>query len=168
MDNKIATTAERKSSKPVIGYAYVHSAVDDHARLAYSEVLTDERKDTTTSFWQRAAAFFAARDIIVERVLTDNGSCCQSKLFTRALVAAGIAHKRTRPYRPQTNGKVERFNRTLLEERACLRPYTSNDERTAALAELPPRLQHHRFHTALDAVRGDDGTHTATSRTLKR
>ncbi|MEJ8645825.1 IS481 family transposase [Streptomyces sp. MS1.HAVA.3] len=150
MDNKIATTGERKSSKPVIGYSYVHSAVDDHSRLAYSEVLTDERQDTATGFWQRAGAFFAAHGITVERVLTDNGSCYKSKLFTQTLATAGIAHKRTRPYRPQTNGKVERFNRTLLDEWAYLRPYTSNDERTAALADFLHTYNHHRCHTALD------------------
>ncbi|MEV7061185.1 IS481 family transposase [Streptomyces microflavus] len=149
MDNKIATTGERKSSKPVIGYSFIHSAVDDHSRLAYSEVLTDERQHTAIAFWQRAQAFFTAHGITVERVLTDNGSCYKSKLFTRTLAAAGIAHKKIRPYRPQTNGKVERFNRTLADEWAYLRPYTSNDERTAALADFLHTYNHHRCHTAL-------------------
>ncbi|MFF9984851.1 IS481 family transposase, partial [Streptomyces erythrochromogenes] len=148
--NRQATTGRRRSSTPVIGYCYVHSAVDDHSRLAYSEVLTNERKDTAIAFWQRANAFFNAHGITVERVLTDNGSCYKSKLFTRTLTTSGIAHKRTRPYRPQTNGKVERFNRTLLEEWAYLRPYTSNDERTAALADFLHTYNHHRCHTALD------------------
>lgn len=101
-------------------------------------------------FWQRANAFFAAHGIAVERVLTDNGSCYKAKLFTHTLAEAGIAHKKTRPYRPQTNGKVERFNRTLLDEWAYLRPYTSNDERTAALADFLHTYNHHRSHTALD------------------
>ncbi|MFD9517117.1 IS481 family transposase [Streptomyces sp. NPDC059979] len=151
MDNKLATTGERKSSKPVIGYAYVHSAVDDHSRLAYSEVLTDEHKETAAGFWQRANAFFTRHGITVERVLADNGSCYKSKLFTQAqaLAAAGITHKKARPYRPQTNGKVERFNRTLLDEWAYLRPYTSNDERTAALTDFLHTYNHHRCHTAL-------------------
>ncbi|WP_030874225.1 IS481 family transposase, partial [Streptomyces sp. NRRL F-2747] len=134
MDNKIATTSERKSSKPVIGYSYIHSAVDDHSRLAYSEALPDERQHTAIAFWQRANAFFAGHGITVERVLTDNGSCYKSKLFTRALAATGITHKKTRPYRPQTNGKVERFNRTLLDEWAYLQPYASNHQRDEALA----------------------------------
>ncbi|TXS34216.1 integrase core domain-containing protein, partial [Streptomyces sp. gb1(2016)] len=82
--------------------------------------------------------------------LTDNGSCYKSTLFTQALTADGIAHRRIRPYRPQTNGKVERFNRTLQEEWAYLRPYTSNDERTAALADFLHSYNHHRCHTALD------------------
>ncbi|MFD3496513.1 integrase core domain-containing protein, partial [Streptomyces sp. NPDC058690] len=143
------TTDLRKSCKPVIGYSYIHSAVDDHSRLAYSEVLPDERQHTAIAFWQRAQAFFTGHGITVERVLTDNGSCYKSKLFTRTLTAAGIAHKRIRPYRPQTNGKVERFNRTLLEEWAYLRPYTTNIERTAALADFLHTYNHHRCHTAL-------------------
>ncbi|WP_406369922.1 IS481 family transposase [Streptomyces sp. NBC_01550] len=147
--NRQATTDLRKSCKPVIGYSYIHSAVDDHSRLAYSEVLPDERQHTAIAFWQRAQAFFTGHGITVERVLTDNGSCYKSKLFTQTLTAAGIAHKRIRPYRPQTNGKVERFNRTLLEEWAYLRPYTTNTERTAALADFLHTYNHHRCHTAL-------------------
>ncbi|MGA5824452.1 IS481 family transposase, partial [Kitasatospora sp. NPDC094028] len=147
--NRQATTTERRSCKPVIGYSYVHSAVDDHSRLAYSEVLADERQETATAFWQRAQAFFADHGVTVERVLTDNGSCYKSKLFTRTLTAAGITHKRIRPYRPQTNGKVERFNRTLLDEWAYQRPYTSNDERTVALATFLHQYNYHRCHTAL-------------------
>jgi transposase InsO family protein len=147
--NRQATTTERKNCKPVIGYSYIHSAVDDHSRLAYSEVLTDERKETAAGFWQRANSFFAAHGITVERVLTDNGSCYKSRLFTQTLTTAGIAHKKIRPYRPQTNGKVERFNRTLLDEWAYLKPYTSNNERTEALADFLHTYNHHRCHTAL-------------------
>ncbi|MFJ8212105.1 IS481 family transposase [Streptomyces sp. NPDC096033] len=147
--NRQATTPKRRSSTPVIGYSYIHSAVDDHSRLAYSEILTDERKETAVGFWQRANAFFAAHGITVERVLTDNGSCYKAKLFTQTLATAGITHKRIRPYRPQTNGKVERFNRTLLDEWAYQRPYTSNDERTAALTDFLHTYNHHRCHTAL-------------------
>lgn len=87
--------------------------------------------------------------ILVERVLTDNGSCYRSKLFTQSLTAAGIVHKKIRPYRPQTNGKVERFNRTLLDEWAYLRPCTSHHERTAALSDFLHTYHHHRCHTAL-------------------
>ncbi len=148
--NRQATTTARKNCKPVIGYSYIHSALDDHSRLAYSEILTDERKETAVAFWQRAQAFFTGHGITVERVLTDNGSCYKSKLFTRTLTAAGITHKRIRPYRPQTNGKVERFNRTLLDEWAYLRPYTSNDQRTKALADFLHTYNHHRCHTALE------------------
>ncbi|MFF3691649.1 IS481 family transposase [Streptomyces sp. NPDC002187] len=147
--NRQATTTARKSSTPVIGDTYIHSAVDDHSRLAYSEVLADERKETAAAFWQRAHAFFTRHGITVERVLTDNGSCYKAYLWRDTLSAAGITHKRTRPYRPQTNGKVERFNRTLLDEWAYLRPYTSNDQRTAALTDFLHSYNHHRCHTAL-------------------
>jgi transposase InsO family protein len=147
--NRQATTDERKSCKPVIGYSYIHSAVDDHSRLAYSEVLADERKESAVVFWHRANAFFASHGITVERVLTDNGSCYKSKLFTRTLNDAGITHKHIRPYRPQTNGKVERFNRTLLDEWAYQRPHTSNDQRTAALTDFLHAYNYHRCHTAL-------------------
>ena len=166
MDNKLTTTDQRKSCKPVIGYSFIHSAVDDHSRLAYSEVLTDERKETAADFWQRANAFFAAHGITVERVLTDNGSCYRSKLFTQTLATTGITHKKIRPYRPQTNGKVERFNRTLLDEWAYQRPYQTNDERTQALADFLHIYNHHRCHTALGGhppisrVNNDAGQYT--------
>ena len=114
------------------GYAYIHHAVDDHSRLAYSEIHADERKETAVGFWRRARAFFAAHGIIVRAVLTDNGACYRSKLWAKTLTAAKIKHRRTRPYRPQTNGKVERFNRTLLEEWAYAHEYRSEAERAAA------------------------------------
>ncbi|QKZ21568.1 IS481 family transposase [Streptomyces chartreusis] len=148
--NRQATTGVRKGGSPVIGHSFIHTAIDDHSRLAYSEVLTNERKETATAFWRRANAFFKAHGITVERVLTDNGSCYRSRLFGQTLSAAGIVHKRTQPYRPQTNGKVERLNRTLLDEWAYARPYSSNSERTNALADFLHTYNHHRCHTALD------------------
>lgn len=138
-----------RKQQPVIGYSFVHTAVDDHSRLAYSEVLTNARKETAAAFWLRANAFFTAHGITVERVLTDNGSCYRSKLFAWTLSADGITHQPTRPYRPQTNGKVERLNRTLLDEWAYARPYSSNAERTKALADFLHTYNHHRGHTAL-------------------
>ena len=135
--------------RPNLGYSYLHTAVDDHSRLAYSEILTDEKKETAAAFWTRAHAFFTTAGITVERVLTDNGACYLSHAWRDTLAAAGITHKRTRPYRPQTNGKVERFNRTLLDEWAYQRPYISNTQRTAALADFLHTYNHHRTHTAL-------------------
>jgi transposase InsO family protein len=132
-----------------VGYSYLHNAVDDHSRLAYSEVLPDERKETAVAFWQRAHSFFAAHGITVKRVLTDNGSCYRSRLWAQTLANTAITHKRTRPYRPQTNGKVERFNRTLLEEWAYARPYQSETERRATLTAWLHNYNHHRGHTAL-------------------
>lgn len=130
-----------------IGYAYVHSAVDAYSRLAYSEVLADEQAVTAIGFWLRAQAFFAAHDITVERVLTDNGSCYRSRDFAAAL--GEITHSFTRPYRPATNGKVERFNRTLLAEWAYSRPWSSEAQRVRGLARWLHLYNHHRHHTAI-------------------
>jgi transposase InsO family protein len=137
-----------KRSRP--GYAYLHNAVDDHSRLAYTEILTDEKKQTAVGFWARANAYFTSCGITVKRVLTDNGSCYRSRDFADALHASQIAHKRTRPYRPQTNGKVERFNRTMLEEWAYARSYNSEAERAAAFPAWLHAYNHHRGHTALN------------------
>ncbi|WP_327072011.1 IS481 family transposase [Kitasatospora sp. NBC_01302] len=131
------------------GYSYLHNAVDDHSRLAYSEILADERKETAAAFWTRANEFFARAGITVKRVLTDNGSCYKSHPWRDVLAAAGITHKRTRPYRPQTNGKVERFNRTLLDEWAYARPYRTEQERRDAYPTWLHTYNHHRGHTAL-------------------
>ena len=130
-----------------VGYAFIHSAVDDHSRLAYSEILGDERKNTAAAFWNRAAAWFGELGITIEEVLTDNGGCYRSMPFAEAL--GEIKHRRTRPYRPQTNGKVERFNRTMLEEWAYVRPYESEAERVAAFEDFLHLYNHHRGHTAL-------------------
>ncbi|MFI9272634.1 IS481 family transposase, partial [Kitasatospora sp. NPDC052896] len=132
-----------------VGYSYLHNAVDDHSRLAYSEILSDERKETAAAFWTRANAFFARAGITVRRVMTDNGSCYKSHPWRDVLAQAGIAHKRTRPYRPQSNGKVERFNRTLLDEWAYARPYRTEQERRDAYPAWLHTYNHHRGHTAL-------------------
>jgi transposase InsO family protein len=147
--NARATTTARKNSHPVLGYSYLHTAIDDHSRLAYTEIQADERKETAVAFWHRARAWFTAAGITIERVLTDNGSCYNSFAWRDALAADAITHKRTRPYRPQTNGKVERFNRTLADEWAYARPYRSETERRAALDPWLHTYNHHRGHTAL-------------------
>ena len=141
--NKTGTPANRRP-----GYAYLHNAVDDHSRLAYSEILADEKKETAAGFWSRANAYFNSVGITVARVLTDNGSCYRSHAFNEAL-GDGIKHKYTRPYRPQTNGKVERFNRTLLEEWAYAKPYRSEAERVAAFQGWLDYYNYRRGHTAL-------------------
>jgi transposase InsO family protein len=150
--NARASTPQRHNCHPVIGYSYLHTAIDDHSRLAYTEILADERKETAASFWHRAQAFFTAAGITIERVMTDNGSCYQSFAWRDALAAAGITHKRTRPYRPQTNGKAERFNRTLLEEWAYARPYRTETERHGAFDTWLHTYNHHRGHTALGGL----------------
>jgi transposase InsO family protein len=130
-----------------IGYAYVHSAIDAYSRLAYSEVLDDEQAVTAIGFWERACDFFTAHDITIERILTDNGSCYRSRAFAAAL--GDVEHSFTRPYRPATNGKVERFNRTLAAEWAYARPWTSDGQRTRGLARWLHLYNHHRHHTAI-------------------
>jgi transposase InsO family protein len=141
---------KRRKSRPM-GYWYIHNAVDDCTRLGYSELLTDERKETAADFWKRANAYFESVGITVTRVLTDNGSCYRSKLFAEAL-GEGIKHKRTRPYRPQTNGKVERFNRTMVEEWAYAKPYLSEAERAACFPQWLHTYNHHRGHTSLGGM----------------
>ncbi|MFJ3633186.1 IS481 family transposase [Streptomyces sp. NPDC090112] len=147
-------TNGREAGRPIrgMGFDYVHSAVDDHSRLAYSEIHPDEKVATCAGFLTRAAAFFQAQGIDrIERVLTDNAWAYRKGLAWKAALAQlGATGKLTRAYRPQTNGKVERFNRTLLDEWAYLRPYTSNTERTAALADFLHTYNHHRCHTALN------------------
>ena len=141
--------AARPARHRRIGYCYVHSAVDDHSRLAYSEIHDDEQAVTAVGFWRRARAFFADHGIIVREVLTDNGSCYRSGDWIKELVASGATPRFTRPYRPQTNGKVERFNRTLLDEWAYVRAYGSEAERRRRLDTWLHTYNHHRCHTAL-------------------
>jgi transposase InsO family protein len=131
-----------------VGYAFVHSAVDGYTRIAYSEVLLNEQGVTAAEFWTRAAAFFAALGIVIERVLTDNGLCYRSSKFNDAL-GEHVHHTFIRAYRPQTNGKVERFNRTLFAEWAYARTWTSEGQRTRALARWLHIYNHHRHHTAI-------------------
>ena len=135
-----------------VGYTYIHSVIDGCTRVAYSETLNDEKAVTVIAFWLRAIVFFAAHGITIEAVLTDNGSPYRSRDFGAVCANAGIRHKRTRPYRPQTNGKVERFNRTLLDEWAYVRVYKTNTARNNALRGWLHRYNHHRCHTALDGA----------------
>jgi transposase InsO family protein len=135
--------------RPRLGYACIHSAIDAYSRLAYSEVHSDETATTAIAFWRRAKAFFESYGITVERVLTDNGSCYRADAFDKELVEHAIKHSRTKPYRPQTIGKVERFNRTLLNEWAYARPYRSEAARTRALDTWLHTYNHHRHHTAI-------------------
>jgi len=138
-----------QAGRPRLGYAYIHSAIDAHSRLAYSEVHADEKATTAIGFWRRARSFFESYGITVERVLSDNGSCYRSAAWGAELVKAAISHTRTKPYTPRTNGKVERYNRTLLNEWAYSRPYRSEAARTRALDSWLHIYNHHRHHTAI-------------------
>ena len=132
-----------------VGYRYIHTAIDDRTRLAYSEILGDEQGPTAAGFWRRAHLWFELQGITTERCLTDNGSCYRSRAWAAALADTTVTHKRTRPYRPQTNGKVERFHRILLEEWAYIRPWTSEHERYLAYDGFIHFYNHHRSHGAL-------------------
>jgi transposase InsO family protein/transposase len=131
------------------GWEFVHIAIDDCTRLAYVEVLTDEKALTAVGFLRRATAFFARYGITVERLITDNGSPYRSTVHAIACRALGIRHLRTRPYRPQTNGKAERFIRTMLGGWAYGALYRNSTDRTAALDGWLDYYNHHRRHSAL-------------------
>jgi transposase InsO family protein len=131
------------------GWRYIHTALDDRTRIAYSEILDSENAIDAVAFWHRAAAWFASLGIACERVITDNGSCYRSRAWHDACALTGTAVKKTRSRRPQTNGKVERYHRILLEEWAYIRPWTSETQRHLGYAEFTHFYNHHRSHGAL-------------------
>ena len=133
----------------VIGWDYVHVAIDDATRLAYAEVLPDEKATTAIAFLGRALAFYARHGVSVERVMTDNGSAYRSTIHALACRALGLRHLRTRAYRPQTNGKAERFIRTMLGGWAYGAIYRDSQQRTTALDGWLFTYNHHRRHSAI-------------------
>ena len=135
--------------RQITGWEYVHIAIDDCTRLAYAEVLSDERGVTAVAFLQRATRFFQRHGIHVEQLITDNGSPYVSVVHAVACRTLGIRHLRTRPYRPQTNGKAERFIRTMLGGWAYGAIYRDSTQRTAALDGWLFHYNHHRRHSAL-------------------
>jgi transposase InsO family protein len=155
--------AARKGAAGSRGYRYLHHAVDDYSRVAYSEILDDERKETAAGFWERANAFFAGIGVTVTAVMTDNGSCYRSNAFAAAL-GEGVKHKWTKPYRPQTNGKVERFNRTLAAEWAYAKPYRNETERSAAYTAWLHHYNHHRPHTGIGGQTPSARVHNLTGK----
>jgi transposase InsO family protein len=138
-----------KHYRPVIGTTYLHTVIDDHSRLAYVEIHADEKTDTALSVLHNAVAWFADRGVRVERVLSDNGSCYRSHAWRDACAELDISPKRTQPYRPQTNGKIERFHRTLADGWAYARLYESNNARRDALPAWLHFYNHHRAHSAI-------------------
>lgn len=131
------------------GWDFVHVAIDDATRLAYAEILPDEKQDSAEAFLERALAWMGARRIAVERVMTDNGAAYRSKRFAAALRKKGVRHLFTRPYTPRTNGKAERFIQTLLREWAYAKPYASSGRRNAALPHFMDRYNRRRPHASL-------------------
>ncbi len=132
-----------------VGYTYLHCAVDDHSRVAYVEAHDNEQADTLVGFWSRAQDWFWARGMTVDEVMSDNGSNFRSRVFAELLVERAIRHRRTRPYRPQANGKVERFNRTLADEFLYSFTFRSENERRSRLDRWVHDYNHHRNHTAV-------------------
>jgi transposase InsO family protein len=149
--NRAATPAKPRSKHrdPLLGTAFVHTVLDDHSRVAYAEIHDDETAATAIGVLRRAVAWFAARGVTAERVLSDNGSAYRSRAWRAACTELGIKTKRTRPYRPQTNGKIERFHRTLADGWAFARMFLSESARRKALPAWLHEYNHHRPHTAI-------------------
>jgi hypothetical protein len=134
------------------GYLFIHSAVDAHTRLAYSEILGNEDAANCVLFLARAHAWFAGHGITIEALLTDSGPGYKSHAWAQLCDELSLEHRRIRAYRPQTNGKVERFNRTLADEWAYVRPYRSEAERSRRFDGWLHDYNHHRGHTALNGL----------------
>jgi len=155
--NRAATAARTGAPKsqyrqPLIGTCYLHTVLDDHSRVAYVEAHDDETKETAASVLRNAVAWFADRGVSVRRVLSDNGGAYRSHHWADTCAELGITHKRTRPYRPQTNGKIERFHRTLADGWAFKTFYPSDAARLAALPSWVHQYNHHRPHSAIGKV----------------
>lgn len=148
--NRAATPGKPKNvhHNPKMGTAFVHTVIDDHSRVAYAEIHDNETAATATGVLRNAVAWFAQRGVVIERVLSDNGSAYVSHLWRDVCAQLEIKHSRTRPYRPQTNGKIERFHRTLADGWGYARCYESENERRQALPAWLHEYNHHRPHTA--------------------
>jgi transposase InsO family protein len=149
--NKAITPAKAHSKwgDRLIGHAFVHTVIDDHTRIAYAEIHDDETAATATAVLARAVTWYAERGITIERVLSDNGGCYRSASWLALCDSLDITVKKTRPYRPQTNGKIERFHRTMADGWAYAHHYLSETERRAALAGWLHEYNHHRPHSAI-------------------
>jgi len=152
--NRAATPGKERTKwrDPKIGHAFVHTVIDDHSRVAYAEIHDDETAATAIGVLRRAVSWFAAHGVTVERVLSDNGSAYKSHAWRDACTELGIRPKHTRPYRPQTNGKIERFHRTMTDGWAFSRHYNSESARRNALPAWLHAYNHHRPHTAIGKV----------------
>jgi transposase InsO family protein len=140
-----------QSNRRGIGWEYLHLAIDDHSRLAYSQILPDEKRGSCLRFLFNALRFFRRHGVSVERVMTDNGSAFKSRRYAKALRLLKITHKRTRPYTPKTNGKAERFVQTSLREWAYAKAYETSDQRRRELGAFLFRYNWRRPHMSLKA-----------------
>jgi transposase InsO family protein len=145
-------SGDRTGPRRRSGWEILHVAIDDAARLAYSEILPDEKKASAIAFLDRARAWLGRHGVTVERVMTDNGSAYRSHAFRHACADAGLRHLRTRPYTPRTNGKAERFIQTALREWAYARPYASSTERCQAIVPWLHHYNHHRPHAGINGA----------------
>lgn len=143
-------TGVRRYTNHRVGWEFAHVCIDDASRVAYVEILTDETGNTASGFLQRAVAWFAERDVRIERVMTDNGAAYLSRTFRALCALMGMKHIRTRPYTPRTNGKAERFIQTALREWAYERPFKTSAARAAMLWQWLHRYNWHRPHSALN------------------
>jgi transposase InsO family protein len=134
-----------------IGWEFVHVCIDDASRIAFVQVLADQRKESAVAFLEAAVAYYAKLGVRIERVMTDNGSCYRSTMFRAARKRLGLRQIFTRPYTPRTNGKVERFIQTALREWAYARAYHTSDQRSAELPQWLHRYNWHRPHGSLKA-----------------
>jgi len=152
--NRATTPGKARSKRRgvLMRHAFVHTVIDDHSRVAYAEIHDDETAVTAIGVLRRAVSWYAARGVTVERVLSDNGSAYKSHAWRNACTELGIRPKRTRPYRPQTNGKIERFHRTLADGWAFSRHYNTESARRNALPAWLHAYNHHRPHTAIGKV----------------
>lgn len=152
--NRAATPGKDRNKwrGPLLRYAFVHTVIDDHSRVAYAEIHDDETAATAIGVLRRAVSWFADRGVRIERVLSDNGSAYKSHAWRDACTDLGIQAKKTRPYRPQTNGKIERFHRTLADGWAFARHYNSESARRNALPVWLHAYNHHRPHTGIGKV----------------
>lgn len=141
-----------RTSSRGAGYECLHVAIDDHSRAAFTEILADQSAATASGFLRRAVSWFASQGVTIERVLSDNGGCYKSREFRRTCEELAIVTKRTRPFRPQTNGKAERLIQTLLREWAYRRSYSSSAERHEQLTPYIHRYNYHRKHSSIGDV----------------
>lgn len=144
-------TGDRATATRTIGrgWEFVHVAIDDNSRIAFSKIMPDEKQESAIAFLKAARAYYRSLGIKLERVMTDNGSCYKARNFAKACKRRGITHVRTKPYTPRTNGKAERFIKTALNEWAYARPFETSELRAAELPKWLYRYNHHRPHSAI-------------------